>query len=130
MKMSKYSIGDHVKSKVKSVGCAPEGEFCMVTRVMIGYSKTGINLYEVITKDGLVYRNFEDELEPYELPSFLSEEQKQSILEAKKEGKPIIVSGIQGSTGKTTLINFLNEMGMVAFEKWECLEIELNSKII
>ena len=63
------------------------------------------------------------------LPDYLSEKQKEGIIEAIKKGTPIIISGAQGPTGKTTLANILKDNGIIAYEKWECLEIKLNKKL-
>ncbi len=65
----------------------------------------------------------------FKLPDYLSEKQREDILLAIKKGTPIIISGKQGPTGKTTLANILKENGVTAYEKWECLEIELNNKL-
>lgn len=63
------------------------------------------------------------------LPDYLTEKQKLDIKRAVKDDIPIIVKGEQGPTGKTELVNALKEQGIVAFELWECQEIELNKKI-
>ena len=60
------------------------------------------------------------------LPSFLTDDQKEQIEYAIKENKPILVTGPQGPTGKTTLIRFLKESGITAYEEWECEFINLN----
>ena len=60
------------------------------------------------------------------LPDFLTSNQKERILKAYKWGKPIIVKGQQGPTGKTTLVNCLRKQGIQAFEAWECLTLELD----
>lgn len=60
------------------------------------------------------------------LPDFLTLEQKKQILKACKQGTPIIVTGLNGPTGKTTLVNCLRKQGIQAFEAWECLTLELN----
>ena len=60
------------------------------------------------------------------LPDYLTKKQKSDIKRAIKDNTPIIVKGKQGATGKTTLVNLLKEQGIVAFELWECQEIELN----
>jgi Flp pilus assembly CpaF family ATPase len=65
----------------------------------------------------------------FTLPNYLSEEQREEIILAIKKGIPIIISGEQGPTGKTTLVNTLRENGITAYEKWECLEIELNDRL-
>ncbi|AGN35069.1 hypothetical protein HMPREF1012_03883 [Bacillus sp. BT1B_CT2] len=62
----------------------------------------------------------------FQLPDYLTEKQKEEIIHAINTNKPILISGNQGPTGKTTLKNYLVEHGILAFEKWECCEIELN----
>lgn len=62
----------------------------------------------------------------FKLPDYLSEEQQEDIILAIKKDKPIIISGEQGPTGKTTLANILKSCGIKAYEKWECLEIKLD----
>ncbi|ASB90861.1 hypothetical protein OZL92_22630 [Bacillus sonorensis] len=62
----------------------------------------------------------------FQLPDYLTEKQKDEIVHAIKTNKPILISGNQGPTGKTTLKNYLVKHGIQAFEKWECCEIELN----
>lgn len=54
------------------------------------------------------------------LPDYLTKKQKSDIKRAIKDNIPIIVKG------KTALVNLLKEQGIVAFELWECQEIELN----
>ena len=63
------------------------------------------------------------------LPDYLTKKQKSDIKRAIKDNIPIIVKGIQGPTGKTTLVDLLKEQGIVAFELWECQEIELNKPL-
>ncbi|MDK2844096.1 MAG: hypothetical protein PWP69_888 [Enterococcus sp.] len=60
------------------------------------------------------------------LPENLTSEQKSLILNAIKSDIPILVSGVSGPTGKTTLVEMLREQGVTAFEKWECQEINLS----
>ena len=64
------------------------------------------------------------------LPDHLTKKQKADIKRAIKNNIPIIISGKQGATGKTTLVNMLKEQSIVAFELWECQEIELNKSVI
>lgn len=64
------------------------------------------------------------------LPNYLSNSQKAEIEHAIKNGIPIIISGKQGPTGKTTLKNLLTECGAIAFEEWECQKIVLNERIV
>lgn len=73
--------------------------------------------------------NLENISKEFILPNYLSDKQKEDITLAMKEGTPIIISGKQGPTGKTTLANILKENGITAYEKWECFEIELNNKL-
>ncbi|KYC74460.1 hypothetical protein B4092_3919 [Bacillus licheniformis] len=65
-------------------------------------------------------------MENIQLPDYLTEKQKEQIIHAIHTNKPILISGNQGPTGKTTLKNCLLEHGILTFEKWECCEIELN----
>ncbi|MDR7870332.1 MAG: hypothetical protein RIN55_05700 [Tissierellaceae bacterium] len=65
----------------------------------------------------------------FTLPDYLSVKQKEDIISAIKRDIPIIISGEQGPTGKTNLVNILRENGVTAYEKWECLEIELNDRL-
>lgn len=59
------------------------------------------------------------------LPDFLPPIQKHQILKACKRGTPIIVTGLNGPTKKTTLVKYLRKQGFIAFENWECLTITL-----
>lgn len=61
-----------------------------------------------------------------ELPNYLTKEQKEQVRSAAKQNKPILVTGIPGPTGKTTLANLLKANGIQVFEEWECEKIELN----
>lgn len=61
-----------------------------------------------------------------ELPNYLTSGQKEDIIFAIENNMPIIIHGKQGPTGKTTLVNILRENNVIAYEKWECLELELN----
>ena len=66
----------------------------------------------------------------FKLPEYLSEEQKEKIIVAIKKSTPIIITGQTGSTGKTYLKDYLNSLGVIAYELWECEVIELNNVII
>lgn len=66
----------------------------------------------------------------FKLPDNLSEEQKEKIINAIKRNIPIIITGVQGKTGKTYLKDYLNSLGVIAYELWECEVIELNNVII
>jgi Flp pilus assembly CpaF family ATPase len=63
------------------------------------------------------------------LPKNLTQEQKEQIISAVKNGSPIIVCGPQEPTGKTTLVNHLRELGITAYEEWEVAKITLNKKL-
>ncbi|UTR05426.1 hypothetical protein MM326_15115 [Alkalihalobacillus sp. LMS6] len=60
------------------------------------------------------------------LPEFLNKDQKEIIQHAIDTNTPIIISGKQGPTGKTTLKELLVANGVKAFEEWECTKIELS----
>lgn len=60
------------------------------------------------------------------LPEYLTVAQKSLIIDAIKSDIPILVSGVPGPTGKSTLVKMLREQGVIAFEKWECQEIVLS----
>ena len=60
-----------------------------------------------------------DKLE--DLPSNIQEVIHLSL----KNNTPIIIRGEQGPIGKTSLTNLLRENGVQAWEKWECIEIEV-----
>jgi hypothetical protein len=62
----------------------------------------------------------------FKLPEYLSDEQKEKIINAIKRNIPIIITGVQGKTGKTYLNDYLNSLGVIAYELWECEVIELN----
>lgn len=64
-----------------------------------------------------------------QLPEYLTIDQKSKIMFAQTMGKPVLVSGEQGPTGKTTLAELLRENGIQAFEDWECEKIILDSFI-
>jgi len=65
--MAKYKIGDKVQSKYRSPGCAPAGSICKVLEVFPAHSQTGTDLYGILGPDNETYRNYEDELLPYEI---------------------------------------------------------------
>ena len=74
--------------------------------------------------------NFRRLPKDFKLPNNLSEEQKEKIIVAIKKSTPIIITGQTGSTGKTYLKDYLNSLGVIAYELWECEIIELNNVII
>ena len=63
------------------------------------------------------------------LPDYLTKKQKSDIKRAIKNNIPIIISGKQGATGKTTLMNLLKKQGIVTYELWECQEIKLDKPL-
>ena len=64
--------------------------------------------------------------ENFKLPEYLSDEQKEKIINAIKRNIPIIITGVQGKTGKSYLKDYLNSFGVIAYESWECETVELN----
>ena len=62
----------------------------------------------------------------FKLPEYLSDEQKEKIINAIKRNIPIIITGVQGKTGKSYLKDYLNSLGVIAYELWECETVELN----
>ena len=62
----------------------------------------------------------------FKLPEYLSDEQKEKIITAIKRNIPIIITGVQGKTGKSYLKDYLNSFGVIAYELWECETVELN----
>ena len=62
----------------------------------------------------------------FKLPEYLSDEQKEKIIKAIKRNIPIIITGVQGKTGKSYLKDYLNSFGVIAYELWECETVELN----
>ena len=59
----------------------------------------------------------------FKLPEYLSDEK---IINAIKRNIPIIITGVQGKTGKSYLKDYLNSFGVIAYELWECETVELN----
>lgn len=64
-----------------------------------------------------------------ELPDFLTDEQISVIERAVKTQTTILISGKQGSTGKTYLTRLLNSVGIPAVEEHEFERIELNQDL-
>ena len=52
-----------------------------------------------------------------------------SMTSAEKKCKIIIIDGIQGPTGKSTLATVLKKHGYLVLEQWECKKIELNDML-
>jgi hypothetical protein len=65
----------------------------------------------------------------FSLPDYLSSEQKERIERAVVNNTPIIITGVQGRTGKTFLKDYLEKFGIAAYELWECEVVELNEPI-
>lgn len=65
----------------------------------------------------------------FSLPDYLSAEQKERIERAVLNNAPIIITGVQGRTGKTFLKDYLAKFGIAAYELWECEVVELNEPI-
>ena len=64
-----------------------------------------------------------------DLPEYLLKEDEKAIRFAVKNELPILVSGSQEPTGKTTLVKMLRNQGVTAYEPWECVEIDLNKPL-
>lgn len=52
-----------------------------------------------------------------------------SMTEAQKKQTYIIITGVQGSTGKTTLCRNLRAHGYLALELHQCMIVELNNEL-
>lgn len=67
------------------------------------------------------------------LKTILNEEQIKDIKKAIKHKTPVLIKGVQGPTGKSTLKNILRKQGVSAIEEYELKEditvIELNDFI-
>lgn len=60
---------------------------------------------------------------------FFKEDQVKKIESAVKSGLPVLISGRQGATGKTSLANYLRSCGITAFEQWElCVQKKKNDE--
>lgn len=62
---------------------------------------------------------------PIELLALLTSRQQDAIDQAADEGRPILVTGPQGPTGKTTLTEALRAAGVTAYEPHEMEVVEL-----
>ena len=60
------------------------------------------------------------------LTSLVGEKTANDVRNAIANNKPIIVTGPQGPTGKTTLTNLINGNGGIAFEEFEVLTVRLD----
>jgi energy-coupling factor transporter ATP-binding protein EcfA2 len=63
---------------------------------------------------------------PLEVQKLLTKKQKQEINRGICLGQAFLITGPQGSTGKTTLANALNDIGVRAVEPWDLVEITLS----
>ncbi|RKD26831.1 hypothetical protein BEP19_16025 [Ammoniphilus oxalaticus] len=63
------------------------------------------------------------------LPFWLSNSTKELIVSAVKNNTPIIITGAQKPTGKTSLKNILESQNILVFEEWECAKIVLDEPI-
>lgn len=59
-----------------------------------------------------------DKLQEF-LSRYLSEEEATATAQAAFSGLPVIIDGVQGPTGKSTLCKGLREFGLTAVEKYE-----------
>lgn len=60
------------------------------------------------------------------LNSILTKKEVKDLNRALRDNKVILISGVEGPTGKSTLKNILIKKGYKAIEKYEVHEIELN----
>jgi len=79
------------------------------------------------TDKGLL-RRFPEDVAEY-LSDLLSCEQTAAIKEAFSSNKVIIIKGVAGMTGKSTLKAVLNNCGLKAVEEFETVEITLNKAL-
>lgn len=63
------------------------------------------------------------------LESLLGKQRAQEVLEAKAQGRPILVCGEQGPTGKSTLCRVLNRMGATALEQHDLCVVRLDEPL-
>lgn len=63
------------------------------------------------------------------ISQYLSEEEATAVAQAAFSGLPVIIDGVQGPTGKSTLCKGLREFGLTAVEKYE-LENDSNAKAL
>lgn len=71
---------------------------------------------------------------PFEeyLESMIGKQNADKLLnmsQQEKRDQTIIITGIQGSTGKTTLKNVLRKHGYRTLESYECIELSLCKKL-
>ena len=71
---------------------------------------------------------------PFEeyLESMLGKQNANKILsmsQQEKKDQVIVITGTQGSTGKTTLKNVLRKHGYRTLESYECIELSLCKKL-
>lgn len=64
------------------------------------------------------------------LTSLVGEETARNVRSALELHKPILITGTQGPTGKTTLCNLINEYGGVAVEERLCFRVALDKMLV
>lgn len=68
------------------------------------------------------------------LSLYLPENEAERTAKAIESGIPVMIEGIEGPTGKTTLCEWLRSKGFGAFEPWEltddCADLDRNSVCI
>ena len=63
------------------------------------------------------------------LTKMLGKEDAKRVLYAMSHGQPILITGRQGATGKSTLREVLRRAGAPAFERWEMCEVDLSTPL-
>ena len=62
------------------------------------------------------------------LKKYLKSDEAEQLVLPIMQGIPVLIDGIQGPTGKSTLCKGLNELGVTAYECWEVKKTELFKK--
>lgn len=63
------------------------------------------------------------------LTKMLGKEDAKRVLYAMDHGQPVLITGRQGATGKSTLCEVLRRAGTPAFERWAMCEVELSTPL-
>lgn len=63
------------------------------------------------------------------LTNLLGGQKAKRLLQAVSDGQPIIITGPQIATGKTTLCKVLRKAGAPVFEQWEVYEVNLSKPL-
>lgn len=63
------------------------------------------------------------------LTNLLGGQKAKRLLQAVSDGQPIIITGPQIATGKTTLCEVLRKAGASVFEQWEVYEVNLSKPL-